>query len=186
MSAPTSGHRVHLTAHPSTPPSDAVRGVEVRIQQEAGDVLSFAYSLHADLARVRIPPNRAAQRTDGLWKHTCFEAFVVTSGEPAYTELNFSPSSEWAAYIFSGYREGMKPLNIEQPRPMRIRSGPHGLDLHVVVRRLDAPEREEGARSRVGLAAVIEEIDGRISYWSIQHPAGKPDFHSPEAFALEL
>ena len=186
MSAPTSGHRVQLTCHPSTPSSDAVRGVEVRIQQEEGDTLSFAFSLHADLSRVRIPPSREAQRTDELWKHTCFEAFIVTSGEPSYSELNFSPSGEWAAYLFTGYREDMKPLDIEQPRPMRIRSGPHGLDLHVVVRRANPPVREEGARSRVGVAAVIEEIDGRISYWSLKHPAGKPDFHHPDAFDLEL
>lgn len=158
----------------------------MRIQPEDGGALSFAYSLHADLSRVRIPAQRTAQRADELWKHTCFEAFVVTTGEPSYAELNFSPSSEWAAYLFTGYRENMQPLEIEQPRPLRIRSGPHGLELHVVMRRVNPPQQEEGARSRVGLAAVIEEIDGRISYWSLKHPAGKPDFHHPEAFALEL
>jgi hypothetical protein len=186
MNVPTSGHRVQLTAHPSTPPSDAVRGVEVRIQQEAGGALNLVFSLSADLSRVRVPASRTPRRADELWKHTCFEAFVVISGEPTYAELNFSPSSEWAAYLFTGYRENMKPLDIEQPRPMRIRSGPHGLDMHVVARRVNPPTPEEGARSRVGLAAVIEEIDGRISYWSLKHPAGKPDFHHPEAFALEL
>ena len=34
--------------------------------------------------------------------------------------------------------------------------------------------------------AVIEENDGRLSYWALRHAPGKPDFHHPEAFALEL
>jgi hypothetical protein len=186
MSVPNSAQRVNLTCHPSTPASDAVRGVEVRIQLETGGALGFTYSLAGDLARVRVPPNRPPERTDELWKHTCFEAFIATTGEPAYAELNFSPSTEWAAYLFTGYRNGVKPLEIEQPRPMRVRSGAHGLELHVVVRRLDPPPRDEGARSRLALAAVIEEIDGRISYWSLKHPTGKPDFHHHDAFALEL
>ena len=33
---------------------------------------------------------------------------------------------------------------------------------------------------------VIEEINGRKSYWALKHPAGKPDFHHPDCFALEL
>jgi len=158
----------------------------VRIQQEGSGALSFAFSLHGDLTRIRIPPSASPQRADELWKHTCFEAFVVTTGELSYTELNFSPSREWAAYLFTGYRVGMAPLEIEQPRPMRVRSGPYGLELHVVVRRVDPPEQDEGARSRIALAAVIEETDGRKSYWSLKHPVDKPDFHHPEAFALEL
>lgn len=39
---------------------------------------------------------------------------------------------------------------------------------------------------RVGLSAVIEETDGTKSYWALRHPPGKPDFHHPDCFALEL
>lgn len=186
MSVPTNGQRVHLVCHPNTPASDAVRGVEVRIHQETRGTFALAYSLAADLNRIRIPAQRSPERTDELWKHTCFEAFVATSGEPSYYELNFSPSTEWAAYRFTGYREGMAPLAVDYPRPTRIRSGAHGLELHVAVRRTNAADPEDGARSRIALAAVIEELDGRISYWALRHPPGKPDFHHPDAFALEL
>ena len=41
-------------------------------------------------------------------------------------------------------------------------------------------------RLALALAAVIEEEGGRLSYWALRHAAGKPDFHHPEAFALEL
>ena len=50
------------------------------------------------------------QRTDGLWRHTCFEAFICRRATGEYWEYNFSPSGAWAAYQFSGYRAGMQPL----------------------------------------------------------------------------
>jgi hypothetical protein len=39
---------------------------------------------------------------------------------------------------------------------------------------------------RLALAAVVEEDDGRLSYWALQHAPGNPDFHHPECFTLEL
>jgi hypothetical protein len=33
---------------------------------------------------------------------------------------------------------------------------------------------------------VVEEKDGLLSYWALNHPPGKPDFHHPDAFVLEL
>jgi hypothetical protein len=33
---------------------------------------------------------------------------------------------------------------------------------------------------------VIEEVSGVFSYWALNHPPGEPDFHHPDAFALEL
>jgi hypothetical protein len=38
----------------------------------------------------------------------------------------------------------------------------------------------------LALSAVIEDSAGTLSYWALRHPAGKPDFHHPQAFALEL
>jgi hypothetical protein len=33
---------------------------------------------------------------------------------------------------------------------------------------------------------VIESADGSISYWALRHPAGRPDFHHLDGFALLL
>jgi hypothetical protein len=37
---------------------------------------------------------------------------------------------------------------------------------------------------------VLEEdggaLSGALSYWALRHPPGKPDFHHPAGFALEL
>ena len=36
------------------------------------------------------------------------------------------------------------------------------------------------------VSAVIEDDSGALSYWALRHPPGKPDFHHPDAFAMEL
>jgi hypothetical protein len=38
----------------------------------------------------------------------------------------------------------------------------------------------------LGLSAVVEDDGGRLSYWALRHAPGNPDFHDPDAFALEL
>ncbi len=43
-----------------------------------------------------------------------------------------------------------------------------------------------GLAWQVGLAAVIEDRRGRLSYWALAHPPGEPDFHHRDCFALEL
>ena len=41
-------------------------------------------------------------------------------------------------------------------------------------------------RTKVAVAAVVEEDSGRLCYWSGRHPQGKPDFHHSDGFAFEL
>src|SRR5260370_3231210 len=89
-----------LAAHPSTP-SDAVRSVGVQLRAEGPGLLVFKFSLDADMSRIRVPLSGAGGRADGLWKHTCFEAFVASANAPGYHEVNFSPSLDWAIYRFS-------------------------------------------------------------------------------------
>jgi hypothetical protein len=39
---------------------------------------------------------------------------------------------------------------------------------------------------RLGLSALIEDKNGRKSYWALAHPPGKPDFHHGDCFAHEF
>ena len=39
---------------------------------------------------------------------------------------------------------------------------------------------------QLSICAVIEEIDDRLSYWALTHPAERPDFHHPEGFVLQI
>jgi hypothetical protein len=174
-----------LTAHPSTP-NDAVRSLGVQIRAEETGVLVFRYSLDADMSRVRVPPSGAGERADALWKHTCFEAFVAPADAPGYHEFNFSPSLDWAIYRFSAYREGMSRAEIGRVPEIFVRRADDGLDLQSAVRLGDLADWRDVRHLRIALAAVIEDENGRLSYWGLRHPPGKPDFHHPNGFALEV
>ena len=174
-----------LTAHPSTP-NDAVRSLEVRVRAEKSDTLVFEYSLAADMSRVRVPPSGVGRPADALWKHTCFEAFVAAADAPGYHEFNFSPSHDWAIYRFSAYREGMARAEMGGTPEISIQRGDGGLELESAVRLGHLADLRDARHLRVAMAAVIEDDTGRLSYWGLRHPPGKPDFHHPTGFALEV
>src|SRR6267142_1662457 len=176
-----------LTAHPSTP-NDAVRSLEVQVLAEEPGILVFQFSLDADMSRVRTPdpPSGGGARTAALWKHTCFEAFVAPADAPGYHEFNFSPSLDWAIYRFSAYREGMTPADIGRGPKISVRQSADGLELQSAVRLGHLADLRDARHLRIALAAVIEDENGRLSYWGLRHPPGKPDFHHPNAFALEV
>jgi len=176
-------------AHPDSP-ADAVRRIAACAQAVASQSLRLRYVLEAKLQHIRIPsviPD--AGRADKLWTHTCFEAFVGLPESSGYLELNFSPSGQWAAYRFDSYRQGMAPALHTAPRLALRRSGER-LDLQAEVRlggsfppgSLPAGSR----RLRIALSTVVEDQEGRLSYWALRHPPGRPDFHHPESFSLAL
>jgi hypothetical protein len=174
-----------LTAHPSTP-NDAVRSLAVQLRAEEPDILVFQYSLDADMSRVRVPLSGAGGRADALWKHTCFEAFIAPADATGYHELNFSPALEWAIYRFSAYREEMSLAAIGPPPKISVRRGRDGLELQSTVRLGALADLRDAPHLRIALAAVIEDENGRLSYWGLRHAPGKPDFHHPNGFALQV
>ena len=179
-------HAVTLTCHPETP-TDAVRGMSARVCRNPGERLAVSYLLNGDLERLRVPAARAPRPADRLWEHTCCELFIARKGAAAYHEYNFSPSGEWAAYAFSGYRArraGGPQLSLSRPT-ITVHGSSDAFELDAVIS-LDGLAPPPGAHLALALSAVIEDSEGRLSYWALRHPSGKPDFHHPEAFALEL
>jgi hypothetical protein len=173
-----------LTRHPATPCA-AVDRIEVEVVRPRPDGLALRYILIGEAGGLRLPSAAPAERTDGLWRHTCFEAFVGADAAAAYCEFNFAPSTQWAAYRFDGYRQGMTPAHLARPPVIETRRTAEGLELLASLDPVPTALAGEGAR-RLGLSAVVEEADGRISYWALAHPPGKADFHHPDCFALEL
>jgi len=174
-----------LTAHPSTP-NDAVRRLGVQLRAKEPDILVFQYLLEADMSRVRVPLSGAGGRADALWKHTCFEAFIAPADAPGYHELNFSPSLDWAIYRFGAYREGMSPAQIGRAPQISVRRSDDELELRSAVCLGHLADLRDARDLRIALAAVIEDQNGRLSYWGLRHPPGKPDFHHPNGFILEV
>ena len=166
-----------LVPHPATLPGD-VTGVEADFSIDAGQIM-LTYSVAGDAPL--LPERAAPKRADGLWSTTCFELFLKAEGADGYFEYNFSPSGEWAAYAFDGYRKGMRPLEVAAPVVERV-PGDARVQLRV---RLALPAKLSGA-CRMGLSAVIEEASGVKSYWAVAHPPGKPDFHADAGFAVAV
>ena len=150
-------------------------------------LLSLHYRVEGDLDHLRLPPKRPAAHTSGLWQHTCFEAFVRRAGAHEYLELNFSPSTEWAIYAFDDYRRGMQPRAPRHPPEIVSRRTGHLFELEVRLHFeglfTESPQADD---LRLGLAAVLENPQGRLSYWALAHPSERPDFHHPDSFTLEL
>ena len=168
-----------LVCHPDTPARSIDRVVAQLTTAGASGELWFEYHVTPS-DQLLLPAARQPQRTDGLWKSTCFELFAKPLGGDTYFEFNFSPSFQWAAYAFDGYRSGMRELAAEDPEIAVTPKSPH------FFLAVEAMPLLPQVAMQIGLSAVIEETDGTKSYWALRHPPGKPDFHHPDCFALEL
>jgi hypothetical protein len=166
--------------------SAAVTKIDVDLARPRPDSLVLSYSLTGTLRDVLMPPVTASTRSDALWSHTCFEAFVRAASGSAYYEFNVAPSTQWAAYRFGSYRNGMSTaVDIGAPT-IEIKSSPDRYTLKAVLAFDRLPDLQGDAIWHLGLSAVIEGKDNRLSYWALRHPPGKPDFHHAESFVIEL
>ena len=164
-----------LWLHPfSSVPGDT--RVEVQVERRGPGGLALRYVVHGAKG-LRIPGLAERRRTDDLWQATCLEAFV-RAADGGYYEFNLSPSTEWAAYRFSGYRKGMQEAGI-MPDVRVDRTG----DRLVMLALITLPEDAVGP---LGLSAVLEDLNGEKTWWALAHAPDKPDFHHPDSFALEL
>jgi hypothetical protein len=169
--------RLSLIPHPDLPPGPA-SAFEVEIARNA-TTLALCYRLTGAIADLAIPPPTNPARIDELWRHTCFEAFLRPIPGDAYLEFNLAPSTEWATYAFTGYREGMAPADIPAPT-IQTRATATTFEITVTLTQLPP------GPCRLALTAVIETRSGAKSYWALAHPAGKPDFHHIAGFACDL
>lgn len=170
-----------LVAHAAHPPL-AVRRVEARILSLADSWVRVRWRIDGSQKLV-IPQFAGRGRADNLWQATCFEMFVMQrAAAPAYCEFNMSPSERWAAYNFTGYREGMTERKFAREPDCVIRSGQAMTIFDAALPRDQMPE----APSAIGLSAVIEEEGGVKSYWALSHHKEQPDFHDPACFTASL
>lgn len=170
-----------LLCHPDTP-CPALRGITVSASLADDGSIVLAYRLHGQLEQLLIaPPLPAAAcsvAVDGLWQHTCCEAFIATPGRAEYCEYNLAPSGQWAAYAFSDYRQ-RQPA--ELPPPLIAVEQ----DQACLTVKASLPG-QNGKRLELALSVVVECRDGSRSYWALAHPPGQPDFHQRSAFTLHL
>lgn len=170
----------HPTALPSIP--DLKVWVTVDHANSLGQTAStnIWYGVGAPASRFVLPSPPEAIRADELWKTTCFEAFFQPVDGEEYREWNFAPSGSWAAYDFDGYRSAPARAEVQQPY---IR-----FEDNLIWWATGATVATPAASAwRLGLSAVLEEEDGRKTYWALAHPdPEKPDFHHADCFVAKL
>lgn len=169
-----------LSLHPdhACPP---VSRLEVEVNRWAGATLDLRFRIFGDIAALRLPALASAARADHLWEATCLEAFVREQGSPTYRELNFAPSTAWAAYSFTGYRAEMANAAFA-PHQIAVRQTADLFELEAGI----FLDLDDGALWQLGLSAIIETTAGEKSCWALRHPPGKADFHHEDGFAITL
>jgi hypothetical protein len=159
---------------------------EVEVARARPGILVLRYVVIGKISDLSMPPVSGSTRTDELWWHTCFEAFLRAPSDTAYYEFNFAPSTQWAAYRFASYRSGMSVANdVTAPR-IEVQSSAECYKLQAALELDRLSTSPSDAVWRLGLSAVIEETNGNRSYWALVHPPGKADFHHSDCFAHEL
>ena len=159
----------------------------VRVDRQADPPsLQIHYRLSAEFGEtptaILLPPAAPAPaRLDGLWQHTCLEAFVADADQSAYWELNLAPSLDWAVYRFNAYRSGQQSPEGVAPQ-VKVEQAGGNLELQM---QWPLPDALAQARElAIGITAVIEQRNGAISYWALHHPGPEADFHQRSGFTL--
>ena len=177
--------KLTLDRHQDTP-CTAVARIDVDVERLDPSVLTVRYRLTGALDGLFVPVPAPPDRTDDLWRRTCFEAFIRGPVGEGYVEFNLSPSTRWAAYRFTGFRSGgSSPEGVTAPAIV-VQSDKDGLILETSLDLGPWTGLPAEGPWRLALSAVIEEADGRVSFWALAHPPGKADFHHADCFAAEI
>ena len=177
--------RAELRPHP-TSPCEAVSRIDIEIDNEAFPrALRLRFRVDGDIDRIRLPATGLTRRGDGLWQHTCFEAFLRTDASDSYHEFNFAPSGDWAAYRF-GSRRGERSFPALPAPAIEFGASQSHCELNAEFSIATLPELAAAPGLHAGACAVIETVDGGLSYWALAHGGERPDFHDPASFSLRI
>ena len=173
-----------MISHPTTPCS-AINSIQASYRLFEDKYLKIRYVLNGKLQNIIIPETRKSTFVDKLWEHTCFEAFIGIQDETLYHEYNFSPSTQWAAYAFSDYRQKID-WHAHQAPIIDVEQTKTQLSLLATLSIKDLPKNPNNKPLQLGLTAVVKTIANKKSYWALKHPVDKPDFHDKNGFILTL
>src|ERR1700752_2603057 len=110
-----------LICHAASP-AGAVKSIRAAMLRGPDGSWRFRYEIRGNIRRLPLPTPRSPQRSDGLWQHSCFEAFLRVANADSYHEFNFAPSGDWAVYRFTVRRAGRSNPALASPRSQAHRA----------------------------------------------------------------
>lgn len=166
-----------LAPHPAEP-APAGYSVRAAAAWTGPNELRLRYDVRGPAGTLRWQPLASLpERRDGLWQHTCFEAFIQAGGG-SYLELNLAPEGHWAAYAFTRYRQRAARAP-DLPAPVIVTAATHDADAgHWTLQAQVSLPLSIPTHAPLGLCVVLESTrDAALSHWALTHPRAKPDFH---------
>lgn len=152
--------------------------------ERAPRAILLSFLLQGNLRDLVLPTAAERKRCDNLWQSTCLEMFWAEEGRKNYWELNLAPTGAWNVYAFAEYRTGMRQEDrIAEPLTETERTTDRfSLTTELEIGNLHASQDP----LRVGISAVLQHTDTRLSHWALGHPEDSPDFHAPRTFLLRV
>ena len=148
---------------------------------QAANTLSLSFTVRSRIENIILPDRRNGNRVDRLWETTCFELFIQRNDATAYSEINLSPSTDWAIFQLDGYRKNRRDDLDAAISGTKVQLSNDRLSIST---RITLPlfTRSACEDYRIGLASIIEDRTGAKSFWALTHPPGAPDFHHADCF----
>jgi hypothetical protein len=87
-------------------------------------------------------------------------------------------------FHLSDYRHGIQEEPAFQELPFSVQQKPERLMLSLNVDLTDIVLRDQPLE--VGISAVLQPRDGRLSFWALTHKGDEPDFHNRQGFVIKI
>jgi hypothetical protein len=149
----------------------------VKIEYKLGHSIELLFRLSGfDLRYDHTDFNRIAAKKHELWKHTCFEMFILPDSiQEEYYEFNYSPKNLYDMMFFSEYRQPGSHGHIDPPK-LSLNSD-QGSSLVFLIKQKLPFIPAINQMIKINMAFIWCEED-KVEYWSLAHSKSGPDFHN--------
>ena len=136
--------------------------------------LTLEFTVTGELKKYIFNKPSKQTRENELWKKSCFELFIAQKSNPAYYELNISPSTNWNFYSFADYKREMKEEeNVSEPS---IYSSKIDNEYRLSFE-FDFYQEIKERELIFNLAVILLDKKGVRHFYSINRKEGNVDFH---------
>lgn len=132
------------------------------------------------------PLEKSQRRTLKLWEKTCLE-FFIKNAKGEYYEFNIAPNLDWNCFYFPSKGSPLVEHPMNEPLEFKAHSNSDMFELEVTAGKKNFHTLFwQANQMSVGISSVIENKDGQISYWALEHCDSRPNFHHFDSFVVKL